>query len=112
MEADWKMDNDDTSDDDDNSGVTSILTPSELLKIGLKLVGFQKRRIRRAQKETNIARFKSFFGSSPGVIAMIWEDLQKTRINKAQVPPQDRKIKYFLLYDTWPMYPEKERFET
>jgi hypothetical protein len=54
MEADWKMDNDDTSDDDDNSGVTSILTPSELLKIGLKIVGFQSRQIRRAQKKPTL----------------------------------------------------------
>jgi hypothetical protein len=97
LEADWKMDNDDTSDDDDNHGVTSILTPSELLKIGLNLVGFTRRRIRRAKTTTNMKRFKSFFGSSPGVIAMIWEDLQKTRINEARVPPQDRKIKYFLM---------------
>jgi hypothetical protein len=91
------MDNDDTSDDDDNHGVTSILTTSELLKIGLKLVGFKSSRIRQAQTTTNIARFKSFFGSSPGVIAMIWEDLQKTRINEARVPPQDRKINYFFM---------------
>jgi hypothetical protein len=41
LEADWKMDNEDTSDDDDNHGVTSILTPSELLKIRLILVGFR-----------------------------------------------------------------------
>ena len=43
------MDNDDTSDDDDNHGVTSILTPSELLKIrlilfGLRGVGFEEQR--------------------------------------------------------------------
>jgi hypothetical protein len=91
------MSNDDTSDDDDNHGVTSILTPSELLKIGLNLVGFTRRRIRRAKTTTNMKRFKSFFGSSPAVIAMIWEDLQKTRINEARVPPQDRKIKYILM---------------
>jgi hypothetical protein len=48
------MDNDDTSDDDDNHGVTWILTPSELLKIGLILVGFRSRRIRRAKTTTNM----------------------------------------------------------
>jgi hypothetical protein len=70
---------------------------SELLKIGLILVGFRSCRIRRAKTTTNMKQFKSFFGSSPGVVAMIWEDLQKTRINEARVPPQDRKIKYFLM---------------
>ena len=92
------MDDDTSNDDDDNDHeVTSILTPSEFLKIGLRLVGFKRRRIQRAQPATNIDRFKSFFGSSPRVIAMLWEDLQKTQINEAQVPPQDRKIKYFLM---------------
>jgi hypothetical protein len=88
---------DDDDDDDDNHEVTSIITPSEFMEIGLRLVGFKECRIQRAQPATNIDRFKSFFGSSPRVIAMIWEDLQKTRINEAQVPPQDRKIKYFLM---------------
>jgi hypothetical protein len=49
------MDNDDsTSDDDDNHGVTSPLTPIMLLKIGLKLVGFKRHQILRAHAKTNI----------------------------------------------------------
>jgi hypothetical protein len=80
------MDGETTSDEDDNHGVTSIITPSEQLKIGLKRVGFKRRQSRRAQTKTNNGRFKSFFGSSPGVIAMmIWEDLQKTPVNEARV---------------------------
>jgi hypothetical protein len=49
--------------DDDNHGVTSILTPKEIMKIGLKLVGFKRQRIRRARRKTNVKQFKTFFGA-------------------------------------------------
>ena len=68
-----------------------------MLKIGLVLVGFRRRRIRRAKTTPNLDRFKTFFGYTAAVIAMIWEDLQKTQIDEAKVPIKDRKIKYFLV---------------
>jgi hypothetical protein len=45
---------DDDDDDDDNHEVTSIITPSEFMEIGLRLVGFKECRIQRAQPATNI----------------------------------------------------------
>jgi hypothetical protein len=48
------MDNDNTSDDDDNHGVTFIIMPSELLKIGLKIVGFKMSRVRRAHTKSTL----------------------------------------------------------
>jgi hypothetical protein len=83
--------------DDDNQGVTSILTPKEITKIGLKLVGFKRQQSQRARRKTNVERFKGFFRASPAVYAEIWEDLQKTNVKEAQVPPQDRKVKHFLM---------------
>jgi hypothetical protein len=81
----------------ENHGVTSILTPKEIMKIGLKLVGFKRQRIRRARRKTNVERFKGFFGASPAVYAEVWEDLQKTDVVEARVPPQDRNAKHFLM---------------
>jgi hypothetical protein len=44
--------------EDDDYGVTSILTPKETMKMGLKLVGFKRRRIRRVwSRKTNIDLF-------------------------------------------------------
>ena len=80
--------------DDDNQGVTSILTPKEITKIGLKLVGFKRQQSQRARRKTNVERFKGFFRASPAVYAEIWEDLQKTNVKEAQVPPQDRNAKH------------------
>ena len=67
------------------------------MKIGLKLVGFKRQRIRRARTKTNVERFKGFFGASPAVYAEVWEDLQKTDVVEARVPPQDRNVKHFLM---------------
>jgi hypothetical protein len=84
--------------DDDNHGVTSILTPNEIMKMGLKLVGFNRRRILRVwSRKTNVDRFKGFFGASPSVYAEIWEDPQKTDVFEARVPVQDRNPKCFLM---------------
>jgi hypothetical protein len=44
-----------------HNNVTSILTADEFLKIGLKLVGYKGRRIRRCKKKTNVDRFVAHF---------------------------------------------------
>jgi hypothetical protein len=68
------------------------------MKMGLKLVGFKRRRILRVwSSKTTINRFKGFFGASPAVYAEIWEDLQRTDVVEARVPVQDRNLKYFLM---------------
>jgi hypothetical protein len=46
-------------DDNDNRGITSIITSNEMLKVGVKLGGYKNHRINRAKKATNIERFKS-----------------------------------------------------
>ena len=77
-----------SSDEDDNGmrGVTSIM-----LRIGLKYGGYKNCQINRAEKATNIKRFISLYGSSPCVVALIWEDLQTTQAAAAYVFPGDRK---------------------
>jgi hypothetical protein len=39
---------------DNNHGVTSILTPKKIMKIGLKLEGFKRQQIQRARRKTNV----------------------------------------------------------
>jgi hypothetical protein len=87
----------DDSDNEDNRGITSIITSDEMLQFGLKIGGYKSLRINRAKKATNIERFKSLYGSSPCVVALIWEDLQTTQVDAAHVLPGDRKVKFFLM---------------
>ena len=84
-------------DDNDNRGITSIITLNEMLKVGLKIGGYKNHRINRAKKATNIERFKSLYGSTPRVVALIWEDLQTIQVEAAHVLPRDRKVKFFLM---------------
>jgi hypothetical protein len=66
--------------DNGNHGVTSTISPDEMMKIGLRLEGYKRRRMNRAKKETNIERFKAQYGSFPALVAATWEDLlRKTR---------------------------------
>ena len=57
-----------------------ILTvePSELLREGLHLAGFDDRRQQSVCRATNLMRFRSFYGSNPLVYVAILEDLQMT----------------------------------
>jgi hypothetical protein len=65
--------------DNENHGVGSIISPDEMLKIGLRLAGYKQHRMNRAKnKETNIERFKAqLYGLSPAFVAAIW-DIQLT----------------------------------
>ena len=90
-------DQEELEDDNDNRGITSIITSNEMLKVGLKIGGYKNRRINRAKKATNIARFKSLYSSTPRVVASIWEDLQSTQVEGAHIRPGDRKVKFFLM---------------
>jgi len=63
----------------DEGGVpTSIKTPKETLKIGLKLVHFLEGRIDRADIQSNITQFQKHYWCDPSVAATIFEDLQVT----------------------------------
>ncbi len=86
-----------TDDDDDDTADVQIFTIDELLKLGLRMVRYRSKRIRRAKKETNLNRFRKHFGSSALVCALIWEDLQTTTVQDARVPPDSRRIEYFLM---------------
>jgi hypothetical protein len=46
-----------------------LLTADDILERGLELVGFSYGRQQSRAREANIARFKTFFGSTPTVYA-------------------------------------------
>jgi hypothetical protein len=76
----------DISNEDEHDDSVIILTADEILKHGLCFIGYTSKRIKKAKRRTNLGRFKGHFGSSPRVIAQIWEDLQRTNIPEAFVP--------------------------
>jgi hypothetical protein len=91
------LDDIDVDESDDENETAIVFTVQEILKAGLRLVGYKRRRIRRAKYKTNINRFRGHFGSNPDVIADIWEDLQTTEIEDARVPPESLNLQYFLM---------------
>jgi hypothetical protein len=87
----------DGNDNNEHANVTSLFTADEILKIGLKLVGYKRRRIRRCKKDTNVDRFVEHYGAIPAIYACIWEDLQTTGVQEARVPDEDLNVQYFLM---------------
>jgi hypothetical protein len=75
-----------------------ILTGDEILARGLELAGFDRdRRQIRVNREQNVSRFKSHYGSEPIVYAQIWEDLQTTTNLEACIDMKKADIDSFLL---------------
>ena len=87
---------DDDSISTDNGSVV-IYTTAELLKRGLLLVNYTRRRIRRAKKKRNLERFVGHFGANPTIVAQIWEDLQTTNDDAAYLVPDDRNIDHLFM---------------
>jgi hypothetical protein len=70
---------------------------SKILKIGLHLVGYKKRRIRQAKKKASLDCFRAHSGSNPNILAEILEDLQTAAVEEAKVTAAGLSIKYFLM---------------
>ena len=87
-------DSSDSSNPDFMEGVTSVKTPDEILFEGLLLAGFTEETQKR-QPKSNQADFISRYGSTPLVLAIIWENLQTTPHEDAWVPPHKRNLNYF-----------------
>mgnify|MGYP007080194443 CR=1 FL=1 len=77
-----------------------IVPPSIVLQRGLRLVGFTDNRQSSVRRSKNIERFHTHFGSSPGVYAAMWSDLQTTAVPEALLTPEDMKktcLEHFLM---------------
>ena len=91
-----------------------ILSPIQMLRLGLMVSNYSEHRIARASFETNAERFLNRYGSDHVVLAKIWEDLLTTsnpaaRIDKARVSAADFLMAMHFLRK----YPsEKDQAET
>ena len=83
-------------EDDDFEPPKVILTPKEVLEIGLRLVNYSEGRINRAKIQTNTTRFKSHFGVNQIVAAQVFEDLQTSPNEDARLDEKKISIEYFL----------------
>jgi hypothetical protein len=70
-----------------------VFTADETLSMGLKIAGFDTGRQQNVQRETNLERFKDFFGCVPVIYAEIWEDLQTTGIAEARIDTTKCSVK-------------------
>ena len=76
---------------------TCIFTADEILKTGLKLVGYKKCWICRAKKRANIEHFLRHFWGIPCICASILEDLQMTAVEEAWIPAEHLNDAFFLM---------------
>ena len=70
---------------DDGGVPASVKKPSEIPKIGLKLVRCSEGRTNGAGILSNITRFKKHHGCNPSIAAGIFEDLQVTDLPEARI---------------------------
>jgi hypothetical protein len=76
-----------------------VLTPDELLKRGLKLVGFTDTQIGRVQEKKNQSRFRTHYGAHPLVYAVLLTRLQETTDENARLELDTTSQKGRLLTD-------------
>ena len=69
-----------------------VVTPDELFRRGLLLVGFNGARIENVKRSTNLGRFCSHYGSNPIVYVEIWQDLQTTDIPDARITTDEQFV--------------------
>jgi len=69
--------------------MSDVLTADEVRRIGLNLCGFDDERQDRVCDKKNRERFHAHYGTSPLVVAVIWEDLLTTDLEAASVDPEE-----------------------
>ena len=87
--------------EEENIQVLNLVTPSEMLRAGLKLLGFTNKQYQYGRKKysLNNDRFKSALGATPLVLCTIYEDLQKLTIVddgfEVKLTGNDIKLNFF-----------------
>jgi hypothetical protein len=83
------------SSDDSLERIHSVLTADEFLQLGLRKF-FEEKQLTRVSAQANNDRFVAHFGCLPRVLAMIWEDLQRTTVPHAKVKKRKLNAEMFL----------------
>lgn len=74
-----------------------FVSPSQMLRRGLKLIGVLAEVQDRRCRATNIRIFKSHFGPHPSQCSTIWKRLLTTDIADAKVEPEEVDLKAFFM---------------
>ena len=83
-------------DTDDQEPVASVVTANEFLELGLNKF-FDGDQLRNVKKKDNLDRFVAQYGCLPRVCAMLWEDLQRTRVPRARLKRSKTISDHFLM---------------
>ena len=90
-----------TSSEDDDS-IASLLkdleiyTEDEILEQGLLAVGWEPHEFNHLKGKTKVERFRSEYGAKPAALAQLWEDLQTTKVEGANII--DAKVRSLTLF--------------
>ena len=82
---------------DDEPQVRHLVTPERVQYLGLLLVGYKKRKLKRSSGKVNYKRFIGFFGLSPVTVAQVYHDMQTTGIEEAKIQGGRLDLRYLLM---------------
>jgi len=80
-----------------SSTMVSILSDDEMLRLGLTKVSINEDAQKRSNAQELLKVFKSFYGSAPIVLALIWEELQTTNNLQARIDASKTSISLFFM---------------
>jgi hypothetical protein len=75
----------------------NVVTPDDMLRLGLIAVGFAEDRILKLARITNLKRFRAHYGSNPIVYAYIWADLLSTTNPDARIDAAKADFNAYLM---------------
>jgi hypothetical protein len=74
-----------------------VFTEQEVLRTGLSILHYIKKKIRRAKRATNLDRFKGHYGVLPVVVCELVQDLQTELTGKLYIPRKKMVLQYLLM---------------
>ena len=94
------MNNDDNDDlsysDNDDSLITHVVTPTEMMTTGLIITGYTQEMLTRCRPATNKLRFKRTFGVTARTMVTIYKDLQRITNVNMRLEGSKRNLNWFL----------------
>jgi hypothetical protein len=83
-------------DDETERMIPLPINPSRMTEIGLR-VFYNKQKVRKSSKDTNVKRFLKCYGADPFTVCSIWEDFQLIEDEDIHVPQQFLNPRCFLM---------------
>jgi hypothetical protein len=74
-----------------------VFTEQEVLRTGLSILHYTKKKIRRAKRATNLDRFKGHYGVLPVVVCELIQDLQTELTGKLYIPRKKMVLQFLLM---------------